>query len=103
MKKAFFIILLALCAMPLTTAAECPAESTSEMSVQNEPQIAVEDGVIHVMNAQGKTVYVYNLTGAEVHRETLRSADQALDFTPQNGSKLFIVKVAGVARKVNLK
>lgn len=83
--------------------AESPIESTGEMSVQNEPQITVENGCIHVQNAQGKVVYVYNLTGVEVHKETIKSADHILEIKSQNGnSKIYIVKVGNIARKVNL-
>lgn len=103
MKKSLLIILIAVCAMPMTMLAESPMEANSQMSIQNEPQITVENGIIHVQNAQGKVVYVYSLTGAEVHKETIKSADQALDFAPQNNCKLYIVKVGNIARKVNLK
>lgn len=104
MKKSLLIILIAVCAMPMTMLAESPMEANSQMSIQNEPQITVENGKIHVQNAQGKTVYIYSITGLEVYKEHINNADQTLEnFAPQQGCKLYFVKVGNVVRKVNLK
>lgn len=63
--------------------------------------ITVQDNVIHVTNANGQMLFVYNVTGVRVMSIKVDGADKRIELNLPKGC--YIVKVGNTVRKISLK
>lgn len=67
-----------------------------------KPVISIEDNMVHVTDALGMTMSVYNLAGgAPVISVKIDSQDKRIDLNLPKG--IYIVKVGKIARKIVIK
>lgn len=102
MKHNILTILFAfgmLMAAPAAMKANCNIEITNIDFGQ--PTITFAGGVLHVSNAAGQTVVVYNIVGQKVFEAKIDTNDKRFDLSlPAN---CYIVKVGNVARKISVR
>lgn len=103
-----FIILTSLCICPLLAVA---GESTSWMENGNnieaenphnltEIGITVQGRQVTILNAQGKFLEIYDITGKRVHYVQIDSHEMHLTLNLHKGC--YIMRVGNVTRKINL-
>lgn len=73
---------------------------SADMLSAAEVQISVSRKTVHVRNAQGLTLEVYNLTGVRVATCHIDSPDK--QFTLNLDKGLYILRVGNLTRKVQL-
>lgn len=79
---------------------EAPAAVAAESSAAEEIAISVSQGKVRVVNAEGATLEVYDITGVKVMSVRLDSNDKTVPLNLNRG--IYILKVGKVARRVNL-
>lgn len=96
-------IISALVSLPLAAAAE-EGESLQQQELQSaisaDIRVTASGKTIHVQNAQGEKLEVFNLTGVCVASLHIDSADKQMTLNVERG--IYIVRVGGVSRKVRL-
>lgn len=102
MKKHLLILLAASFCVAVPAIAEEPAESESEMTLQQSEVVIVAKGKsVRVIGAQNETLRIYDITGQEVFSAQIDDQDQS--FTLNLKSGYYIVKVGKTARKVTIR
>lgn len=81
----------------------CHAETAIEIIEQNFQQlsIAFQDNILHIANANGQTLYIYNVAGVCVMNMKVEGNDKRYELTLPKGC--YIVKVGKVVRKISVK
>lgn len=99
-KKIFTYIFAFACllASPLSAEAYQLIEIT-EADYQ-QPSISITGNVIRVSNANGQTLYIYNVAGVRVKAVKIEGADKRFDLGLPKGC--YIVKVGKVVRKISI-
>lgn len=94
---------LAQTAVPEAPAAEAlsaPAAEATALQAAAEVQLSVARKTVHVRNAQGLTLEVYNLTGVRVATVHIDTPDKQLTLNLDKG--LYILRIGTLTRKVQL-
>ena len=100
------LAILTLCAVPVAgRAAQLPEEASAEAaSAVGEAAVTIEVKghtlYVHVQNAAGETLEVYNLTGVKVASYKVDGADR--QFSLNLGKGCYIIKVGKLVRKTAL-
>lgn len=99
-KKIFTFIFAFACVMvsPLSVGARQMIEIT-EADFQ-QPSISITGNTIRVSNANGQTLYIYNVAGVRVKAIKIEGADKRFDLGLPKGC--YIVKVGKVVRKISI-
>lgn len=90
---------LAQTAVPEAPAAQ-PAPEATALQAAAEVQVSVNRKTLHVRNAQGLTLEVYNLTGVRVATVHIDTPDKQLTLNLDKG--LYILRIGSFTRKVQL-
>lgn len=72
--------------------------------VENDFQnvtISVSESTVHVTNASGQMLYVYNVAGVRVMSVKIEGADKKIDLNLPKGC--YILKVGKTVRKISIK
>lgn len=81
---------------------EAPVQFTTEMDAEfQNVQISVEGSQVHVTNAEGLSLEVYNLTGVRISITKIESEDVVVSLNLQHGC--YILKVGKVVRKISIR
>lgn len=102
MTKYIYTIILALTMLVAAPAAAC-AEPYVDI-IEQEQQISVGiigDSNLRVQNANGLTLYVYNVAGVIVQTVKVTGVDFSLDLNLSRGC--YIIKVGKVVRKISVR
>lgn len=99
MKKLYIIALSMFLfgTMPSVAMAQMDDEVETEM---NAVTLNVHDGKVHVTNAEGKNLEVYNITGVRVSLVRIDSNDKLISLNLTRGC--YILKVGKVVRKITI-
>lgn len=77
------------------------AQHDETIEIESETiHINIKDNQAHIMNAEGKTLEIYNLTGMRVTRVPIDSNDKQITLNLTRGC--YIVKVGKVVRKITI-
>jgi hypothetical protein len=109
MKKNILLltILTILAAMPAranepVAEAEAPVEFTAEADAEfQNVQIAVEGTQVHISNAEGLVLEIFNLAGTRISSFKIESNVAVVNLNLQHGC--YILKVGKVVRKVSIR
>jgi hypothetical protein len=63
--------------------------------------VTINESVIHVINANGNILRVYDLTGVSIAQVKIDSSDKHIELNLQKGC--YILKVGKVVRKISIK
>lgn len=96
--------LLALVLM-LSTSAPIMATDIAEMACvasveQSQVELVVKGRMVNVVNGQGMTLHVYDITGAEVVSIRIDGANKSYNLDLKRGC--YLVKVGDVTRKISV-
>ena len=100
------ILVLTLCCLSVPALAVAnevePVNAVSEarLQVAADIQINVARKTIHIKNAQGETLEVFNITGVRVATVRIDSPDKQVTLNVEKG--LYLLRVGNVTRKVQL-
>lgn len=100
------LLVLSCCAVSATIALaapvvpDAPAAVAADASASEEIAISVSQGKVRVVNAEGATLEVYDITGVKVMSVRLDSDDKTVPLNLNRG--IYILKVGKLARRVNL-
>ncbi len=83
--------------MPSVAVAQTDDEVEAEL---NAVTLNVRDGKVHVTNAEGKNLEIYNLTGVRVSLIRIDNNDKHINLNLSRGC--YILKVGKVVRKVTI-
>lgn len=98
--SAIMFSVMSAAVMPAYASEESP-ELVAELEM-TPVTISVDGSTLHIKNAEGTTLEVYNLTGEKVYTQNIDSPSKSVELNNlQHG--VYIVKVGKVARKVYLK
>lgn len=100
MSKRLYILTLT----ALLLGAPLAAEAEPEREVETEltgVTLTVNGSTIHVTNAQGQDLHVYNIAGVKIATVHIDTNDKTITLNLQKGC--YIVKVAKQARKISVK
>ncbi len=99
MKRLYIIVLSALflAAAPIAAFAQVDEELTTEI---NAATMVVRDGNVHITNAEGKNLEVYNVTGVRVALIRIDSNDKQVNLNLSRGC--YILKVGKIVRKITI-
>ena len=87
-------------AAPEAAAQPAPAPEATGLQAAAEIQVSVSRKTVHVRNAQGLTLEVYNLTGVRVATLHIDTPDKQLTLNLDKG--LYILRIGTLTRKVQL-
>lgn len=65
-----------------------------------EPSITVRGNVLHIQNAQGSSLEVYDVTGKRVMLQSIESNDKSVTLNLNKGC--YIVRIGKLTRKISL-
>lgn len=65
------------------------------------PSISVTESTVHVTNASGEMLYVYNVAGVRVMTVKIEGADKKIELNLPKGC--YILKVGKTVRKISIK
>lgn len=77
-----------------------PVEEGAVSAALAEPVLVVKGNLLHVQNAQGCTMEVYDITGKRVAAVNIDSNDKQVTLNLRKGC--YIVKIGSLTRKVSL-
>ncbi len=99
MKRLYIVALsiLLLGTMPLVSFAQTDEEVATEL---NAVTMVVREGKVHVTNAEGKNLEIYNITGVRVSLIRIDSNDKQISLNLTRGC--YILKVGKIVRKVTI-
>lgn len=66
----------------------------------NTGQAGGQSTVLHVSNAQGQTLFIYDVSGAPIKRIKVDSPDKTYELSLKKGC--YIVKVGNIVRKISV-
>ena len=98
MKKLWILTIAAFLLGVPVSAVDQPEEVESEMSAVT---LTFQNGRIHVTNADGQNLEIFNLTGVRVANIRIDSNDKQISLNIPRGC--YIMKVGKVVRKVTIK
>lgn len=103
---ALFAFVMSLQAKAADFALEAELESPTEVSTEldaefQDVQISIEGAQIHIMNAEGLNLEIYNLAGVRVASTKIESDDTTINLNLQHGC--YILKVGKVVRKISIR
>lgn len=98
MKKIWILALATLILGVPVSAVEQPEEIETEMSAVT---LTFQNGRIHVTNAEGQCLQVFNLTGVRVANIRIDSNDKQISLNIPRGC--YIMKVGKVVRKITIR
>ena len=81
-------------------AAAQPAPEATSLQAAAEVQVSVARKTVHVRNAQGLALEVYNLTGVRVATVHIDTPDKQITLNLDKG--LYILRIGSFTRKVQL-
>ncbi|MBR1402157.1 MAG: T9SS type A sorting domain-containing protein [Prevotella sp.] len=97
--RNIFLALMFLASVPAVTYA---SEAVEIIEQDNQGiTITVQDNVLHVTNANGQMLFIYNVTGVRVMSIKIEGADKRVELNLPKGC--YIVKVGNTVRKISLK
>lgn len=99
-KHLLYIAIFALGLIAVPQQAEA-AMSMELIEVDQQPELNVAAGKVHVTGAANLTLYVYNVAGVCVQSIKIDGPDRCFDLNLPKGCYIF--KVGKVARKVSIK
>lgn len=80
----------------------CAAEFNNYIEQEQQPVVAVTgNSNLHVQNANGQTVYVYNVAGVVVQTVKVMGQDVNIELNLPKGC--YIIKVGKTVRKISVK
>lgn len=81
-----------------------PASAAIDIFEMNsvEPSVEYSARTLHIENAQGETLYIYDVTGQAIMAVKITSASQRIELS-NLPKRCYIVKVGKIVRKVSLK
>ncbi|HCN52911.1 MAG TPA: T9SS C-terminal target domain-containing protein [Prevotella sp.] len=94
-----FLFAFVLIGIPTVTRAHLSAEIAE--SSFDEITITVSQNVLHVTNANGEVLNVYNLAGVRVMNVKIEGPDKRFDLNLPKG--IYIFKVGNVVRKLSIR
>lgn len=99
MKRLYIIALsmFLLGTIPSAAIAQIDEEVEAELDAVT---LTVSDGKVHVTNAEGKNLEIYNITGVRVSLIRIDSNDKQINLNLTRGC--YILKVGKVVRKVTI-
>lgn len=99
MKKLYIIALslFLMGTMPSVAIAQTDGEIEAEL---NSVTLTVRDSKVHVANAEGKNLEIYNITGVRVSLIRIDSNDKQINLNLSRGC--YILKVGKVVRKITI-
>ena len=99
MMKRMWIIALALlmCGAPMVA---CGQSDEPQMEVE-AMSMNIQGNRVHIINAEGKTLEIYNLTGLRVSVIRIDSNDKQIALTLSRGC--YILKVGKLVRKITIR
>jgi hypothetical protein len=81
---------------------ESPAEVSTEIDAEfQDIQISIEGAQIHILNAEGMNLEIYNLAGVRVASTKIENDDTTINLNLQHGC--YILKVGKVVRKISIR
>ena len=97
------IFTLAFMLLTLATASTNAYASTSMelIEIDQQVQINLVNGSLHVIGANGLTLEIYNVAGVRIMNTRIDSHDKVIDLSLAKGC--YIVKVGKTARKISVK
>ena len=98
LRNIFFACLLAMAAPMTMNAAEAIEIIDQEVATVT---ISVKGNVLHIANANGQMLYVYNVTGVRMMSIKVEGSDRRLELNLPKGC--YIVKVGNTVRKISVK
>lgn len=100
MKKILLILLpMALAFAPLTISAQNDHEGI-EASVSGAA-ITANGSNVRIVNANGETLEIFNITGLKISSVRIDSADKSLNLNLPKGC--YLLKIGKVVRKISIK
>lgn len=96
---AFLVCMVLATAVPVVSQAETLIEI-----IDNDTQniaISVNENTLHISNASGQVVYIYNVAGVKVMSVKVEGMDKKIELNLSKGC--YIVKVGKVVRKISIK
>lgn len=100
--KYQLLLLLALPLSPRLYAADQPAEPSTicNTPMQEEVSLSLRGRELRVVNGEGKTLDIYNVTGLKVASLRIDSPDKTLTISMERG--IYIIKIGKTARRINV-
>ena len=83
--------------MPYAAIAQTDGEVETEL---NSVSLTIRDSKVHVTNAEGKNLEIYNITGVRVSLIRIDNNDKQINLNLSRGC--YILKVGKVVRKVTI-
>lgn len=96
----FFIFAVSLLVMPISVQAQNEVAKENVEESFNEVNFVVKDKTIHITNADGKRLEVYNLAGMRI--TTVKIEGDDVTFTLNITKGYYILKIEKTARKVTI-
>lgn len=99
LKHILTIVLFAISFSAIPTSANA-AMRVELVENEQQPQISIVDGQVHVTGASGQVLYIYNIAGVCIHTIKIDSQDRTFDLNLAKGC--YIMKVGKTVRKVSI-
>ncbi len=98
-KLQILVFAMLLTAVPVSLMAQAERDEVeTELSATS---LSVNGSRVHITNAEGETLEIYNLTGVKVASIRIDSSDKAFSLNLQRGC--YILKVGKVVRKISIR
>lgn len=102
------ILLLLACSLPfMAQAAEIASETQDSPFIESSAisefggiTLTINKKVVHIQNAEGLTLEVYNITGVRISTYSIDSADKQISLNVTKGC--YILKVGKITRKITI-
>lgn len=102
MTKYIYTTLFALALTIAMPSDACATEVMSPIEQEQQPLVNVTgNSNLHVQNASGQVVYIYNVAGVIVQTIKVASQDCHIDLNLPKGC--YIIKIGKTARKISVK
>lgn len=98
-KLQILVFAMLLAAAPVSLMAQAERDEVeTEMSATS---LSVNGSRVHITNAEGETLEIYDLTGSKVATIRIDSSDKAFSLNLKRGC--YILKVGKVVRKISIR
>jgi len=100
--KYIYSLLFALCLTVTAVAAPVAMCSVEIIEQEQQPVVTItNESTLHVANANGMMVYIYNVAGVRVQSIKVDGMDRSFDLNLPKGC--YIIKVGKTVRKVSIR
>lgn len=100
-KKILLISLVSALFLCVPTNSRAQSTKAGIEDVQSSIAISFNESTLHITNAAGMTLQIYNITGVSIGQVKIDSADKHIELNLQKGC--YILKIGKFVRKISIK